>query len=64
MGKKLPMTAVASSRETRPTHCLPNAPCDGATIPLHPLNSLEFPVAFDETQERLKQSDALPNFKF
>ncbi|BAY88695.1 hypothetical protein NIES3275_06950 [Microchaete diplosiphon NIES-3275] len=21
------MTAVASSRETRPTHCLPHAPC-------------------------------------
>ncbi|MGH1395250.1 MAG: hypothetical protein ACRAVC_14660 [Trichormus sp.] len=22
-----PMTAVATSRETRPSHCLPNAPC-------------------------------------
>ncbi|BAY90546.1 MULTISPECIES: hypothetical protein [unclassified Tolypothrix] len=38
MGKssQCPMTAVALSRETRPTHCLPNAPSRRAAIPLHP----------------------------
>ncbi|MEH1837739.1 MAG: hypothetical protein V7L20_02985 [Nostoc sp.] len=34
-------------REDR-TATMPNAPSDGATIPLHQLLGIEFPVAFNE----------------
>ncbi|WP_322704435.1 hypothetical protein [Nostoc sp. DedQUE04] len=47
-GKEPPMTAVATSRETCPKHCLPMPNAVGGRLSLSTHNSIEFSATFNE----------------